>query len=120
MIVYHRSVLWKQLKIKNFVKIIGIFRLLGSVFYFLHIIFGETFYENHNPVAQSISDLTADGSPSKNIVIIFSLFYGIFTVIFSINFLYFGTKTNKIVDIGSCIFCAMTIIYFFKTLLFLF
>jgi hypothetical protein len=94
-------------------KIISLFGLFGGIFYFLHIIFGRIFYENYDPLVQAISDLTADNSPSKNIATIFSRFYGIFTVIFSIGFfVYFTNKINKIVNIGSCIFCIMTIISF--------
>jgi hypothetical membrane protein len=96
---------------KNLLKIISLFGLFGGIFYFLHIIFGRIFYENYNPLAQAISDLTADNSPSKNIADIFSRIYGIFTVIFSMGFfVYFTNKINKIVNIGSCIFCIMTII----------
>jgi hypothetical protein len=95
---------------ENLLKIIGLFGLFGSIFYFLHIIFGRIFYANYDPLAQAISDLTADNSPSKNIAVI-SRIYGIFTVIFSIGFfVYFTNKINKIVNIGSCIFCIMTII----------
>jgi len=94
-------------------KSIGLFGLLGSIFYFLHIIFGRIFYENYNPMTQAISDLTADNSPSKNIATIFSMFYGIFTVIFSMGFFaYFKSKINKLVNIGSLLFCIMTIISF--------
>ena len=94
-------------------KWLSLFGLFGSIFYFLHIIFGRMFYENYNPLAQAISDLTADNSPSKDIAIIFSRFYGIFTVIFSTGFFVcFRNKINKVVNIGSCMFCIMTIISF--------
>ena len=97
----------------KFFKTISFFGLLGSVFYFLHIIFGRIFYENYNPMTQAISDLTAENSPSKNIATIFSGFYGIFTVIFSTAFfVYFINRINKIVNIGSLMFCIMTIISF--------
>jgi hypothetical protein len=96
-----------------FLKIISLFGLIGSVIYFFHIILGKIYYENYNSFAQAISDLTADSSPSKNIAIIFTRFYGIFTVIFSIGFfIYIKDKINKIVKNGSCIFCIMTIISF--------
>jgi hypothetical membrane protein len=99
---------------KTLVKIISLFGLLGSIFYFLHVILGSMFYENYNPLAQAISDLTASNSPSRNIASLFSMFYGIFTVLFSIGFyVYFKGIINKIVTLGSFVFCSMTIISFF-------
>jgi hypothetical protein len=98
---------------KNSLKIISLFGLIGGVFYFFHIILGRAYYENYNPFAQAVSDLTADDSPSKNIATIFTRLYGIFTVIFSIGFfIYFKNKINKIINYGSCVFCIMTIISF--------
>ena len=98
---------------KNILKIISLFGIISGVFYFLHIIFGRIYYENYNPLAQAVSDLTADDSPSKNIAAIFTRFYGIFTVIFSIGFfIYFKDKINKIIKYASCVFCTMTIISF--------
>ena len=103
----------------KFIKIISLLGLLSGIFYFLHIIFGNIFYENYNPMAQAISDLTADSSPSKNIARLFSGFYGVFSVIFTIGFfVYFFNKINKIISIGSCIFCIMTIISFIGYTLF--
>jgi hypothetical membrane protein len=104
---------------KNIPRIISLFGIIGSVFYFLHIVFGRIFYENYNPFAQAVSDLTADNSPSRYIATIFTKLYGIFTVIFSIGFfVYFRDKMNKIVNYGSCGFCIMTIITFIGYTLF--
>jgi len=90
---------------------ISLFGMIGAIFYFLHVIFGRIFYEGYNPFTQAISDLTADNSPSKNIAVIFSRIYGIFTIIFSIGFFaYFKDKINIIVKNGSCIFIIMTTI----------
>ena len=96
------------------IKAISLLGLLGSIFYFLHIIFGNIFYNGYNPLAQAISDLTALNSSSRKIASIFSMIYGIFTVIFSIGFFINIQNTiNKIVTLGSFIFCAMTIVSFF-------
>jgi len=95
-------------------KIISLFGLISVGFYFLHIVFGNIFYEGYNPLAQAISDLTADSSPSKNIARIFSMFYGVFSVIFSIGFFaYLKGKINKIITIASFTFFSMNIISFF-------
>jgi hypothetical membrane protein len=98
---------------KNVLKIISLFGVIGGVFYFLHIIIGRAYYENYDPLAQAVSDLTADDSPSKQIASIFTLFYGIFTVIFSMGFfIYIRNKINKIIKNASCVFCFMEIISF--------
>jgi hypothetical membrane protein len=93
---------------------LSLFGFFGSIFYFLHIVFGRLFYKGYNPFIQAISDLTASNSPSKNIASLFSLFYGIFTVLFSTNFFrYYKDKINKFITFGSLIFCIMTLISFF-------
>ena len=98
---------------KNALRIISLLGVTGGVFYFLHVIFGRIYYENYNPFAQAVSDLTADDSPSRHIASIFTIFYGIFTVIFSIGFfIYIRNKINKIIKNASCIFCFMEIISF--------
>jgi len=91
--------------------LLGIFSV---IFYFLHVILGEIFYEGYNPLAQAISDLTASNSPSRNIARPFSMLYGISTVIFSIGlFAYLRNKINKTVTISSFIFCIMNTVSFF-------
>ncbi|KZX17055.1 DUF998 domain-containing protein [Methanobrevibacter filiformis] len=97
----------------NLIKIISLFGLIGLIFYFLHVITGEIFYPNYNPLTQAISDLTALSSPSRNIALLFSLFYGIFTVLFSFGFfIYYKGKINRIITSASFVFTIMTIISF--------
>jgi len=87
---------------------------MSVLFYFLHVIFGRMFYEDYNPLAQAISDLTAKTSPSRDIAIIFSTFYGVFSLIFTFWFLlYFKGKINGIVTIASGMFFSVSIISFF-------
>ena len=100
-------------------KIIPLFGVVSVIFYFSHVFFGALFYENYDPMSQAISDLTASDSPSRNIAIVFSMLYGIFTVIFtSYFFLYFRQKINKPVTFGAGFFCIMTIISFLGYTLF--
>jgi hypothetical membrane protein len=95
------------------IKLFPLSGVIGVLFYFLHVIFGTLFYEDYNPMAQAISDLTASNSPSKNIARPFSLFYGIFTVSFSTYFfVYFRQKINKCAASGAGFFCSMTIVSF--------
>jgi hypothetical membrane protein len=99
---------------KKIVRLIPLLGIFSVVFYFLHVILGEIFYEGYNPLAQAISDLTASNSPSKNIARLFSMLYGICAVIFSIGFfVYIRNKINKAVTVSSFIFCTMNIISFF-------
>ncbi len=101
-------------RIKNVVKLIPLLGISSVIFYFLHVILGEIFYEGYNPLAQAISDLTASNSPSRNIARIFSTFYGICAVSFSIGlFAYLRNKINKVVTVSLFIFCIMNIISFF-------
>jgi len=94
-------------------KLIPLLGILSVIFYFLHVILGEVFYEGYNPFAQAVSDLTASNSPSKNIARLFSTLYGICAVIFSFGFfIYLKNKINKAVTVSSFIFCIMNIISF--------
>jgi len=98
----------------NKVKLIPLLGIFSVIFYFLHLILGEIFYEGYNPLAQAVSDLTASNSPSKNIARLFSMFYGICAVTFSIGFFaYLKNKINKPVTVSSFIFCLMNTISFF-------
>ena len=95
-------------------RVLSLFGLIGVIFYFLHVIFGSLFYEGYNPMAQAISDLTAEDSPSRNIAMPFSIIYGIFTVIFSTYFfVYIKQRINKYVTFGAGCFCIMIFISFF-------
>ena len=99
----------KNLSLKS-LPLIGIF---GVIFYFLHIIIGTALYEGYNSFSQAISDLTAASSLSRQIASIFSMLYGICSVIFTVGlFIYFRGKLNKIITVAFCIFCLMNIISF--------
>jgi hypothetical membrane protein len=79
----------------NPVKLIPLSGILSVVLYFLHVILGGIFYEGYNPLAQAMSDLTALNSPSRNIAQIFSMLYGVCTIIFSVVFFaYFKKRRN--------------------------
>ena len=97
-----------------FINLLSLSGVIGVVFYFLHVTLGARFYEGYNPMAQAISDLTASNSPSKGIAMVFSILYGIFTVIFSIYFfVHFKQKINIPVTFGAGLLSIMTIVSFF-------
>jgi len=107
------------MKKSSIVEVISLFGIFAVIFYFLHIIFGTIFYKGYNSLAQAISDLTADDSPSNIVARVFSTLYGILSVMFSIGFLlYFKGKINKIVTVALYVFCSMNIISFFGYALF--
>ncbi|WP_461255100.1 DUF998 domain-containing protein [Treponema sp. R80B11-R83G3] len=102
------------MKKHSVIRIISLFGIFSVVFYFLHVILGNIFYEGYNPMAQAVSDLTASNSPSRNIARAFAFIYGMFSVIFTIClFTYLKNKINKIVNVASCVFCIMNIVSFF-------
>lgn len=95
------------------IKIMSLLGIAGSVFYFLHILFGRIFYRGYDPLSQAISDLTASDSPSRIIASVFSSLYGIFSVIFSlIFFIYFRGKINFFVTTGAFVFSIMILLSF--------
>jgi hypothetical membrane protein len=103
--------MFENRKIHQYLSLSG---LLGGVFYFFHIVIGRIFYKGYNPLTQAVSDLTALDSPSRNIASVFSMLYGICTVIFSVSFFaYYKGKLNKIVISGAFSFCIMTAVSFF-------
>ncbi|ULQ59948.1 DUF998 domain-containing protein [Brucepastera parasyntrophica] len=78
---------------KTIFRTISLFGVLAVISYFLHIFLGRFFYDGYNPLAQAVSDLTADNSPSKKIAVIFSAIYGFCATIFSAGFcIYFRKK----------------------------
>ena len=96
------------------VKLIPFLGIFSVIFYFLHVILGEIFYDGYNPLAQAISDLTASNSPSKNIARLFSMLYGVCAVSFSIGFFVcIKNKINKAVTVSAFIFCLMNTVSFF-------
>jgi len=101
------------MKNKKLIEIFSLFGVMGVIFYFLHVLLGTLFYEGYNPMAQAVSDLTASNSPSRNIAMLFSILYGVFTVIFSAYFfVYFKQKINRWVTFGAGFFCGMNIVSF--------
>ncbi|WP_027630939.1 DUF998 domain-containing protein [Ruminiclostridium cellobioparum] len=59
--------------------------MIGVIFYFTHIFLGQILWSEYNPVTMDISSLTAVGAPNAGLLRIFTLFYGIFTILFAIG-----------------------------------
>ena len=52
---------------KNRVQWLALMGVVGTIFYFLHVILGEINYPGYQPLAQAVSDLTAATAPSREI-----------------------------------------------------
>ncbi len=92
-------------RLRKFVIVTGLVALLC---YFLHVIIGQMFYPGYNPLAQAISDLTADDSPSKAIARIFSGLYGVFSVLTVIGLaILVKAQSSKTIKLGVYMFTFM-------------
>lgn len=69
-----------KMKIEKFFMPLG---MIGVIFYFIHIILGQILWPEYNPITMDISSLTAVGAPNAGLLRIFTLFYGISTILFA-------------------------------------
>jgi hypothetical protein len=98
----------RNINIKRLQKLVIVLGMLALVSYFLHVILGQLFYEDYNPLAQAISDLTADDSPSKAIARFFSGLYGLFSVLCMIGLSILVIEVpSKIIRFGVYLFAVM-------------
>jgi hypothetical membrane protein len=103
----------KEKNMETIKKILPLFGIISVVFYFLHVFLGTLLYPNYNSMAQAVSDLTAANSPSKNIAMIFTFLYGLFSVTFAIYFFIILKRTiNPFVTFAALFLCVMTIVSF--------
>jgi len=58
-----------------------IYATLAVLSYALHVMIGSLLYEGYNPLAQAVSDLTADDAPGRVVARLFSGVYGFFSVL---------------------------------------
>lgn len=84
---------------------------LSITFYFLHVILGTINYPGYDFLTQAVSDLTADGSPSKEIARTFSTLYGIFSSFLAIGLIYtFRNENYKLLKWGIYMISLMYIV----------
>jgi hypothetical protein len=82
--------------------------MLGVVFYFAHIIIGELLWKTYNPITTDISSLTADGAPNAGLLRVFTLLYGICTVLFAAGMVTKAFhKFHTLLRIGFLVFLVM-------------
>lgn len=82
--------------------------IIGTVFYFLHVILGKLNYPGYNSLAQAVSDLTALNAPSRQIAQACTTVNGFFTVTACTLFcVFYQEKVNKTFRTGIYLFTVM-------------
>jgi hypothetical membrane protein len=82
--------------------------VIGTIFYFLHVILGRLNYPGYNSLAQAVSDLTALNAPSRQIAQACTTVHGFFTVTACTLFcVFYQEKVNKVFRIGIYLFATM-------------
>ena len=95
-------------KTKNRVQWLALLGVVGTIFYFLHVILGEINYPGYNPLAQAVSDLTAATAPSKEIASAYSTVYALFTVVACTLFcVFYQGRVNRVFRLGIYLFAVM-------------
>jgi len=85
--------------------------VVGTVFYFCHIIFGKLSYPGYNAMAQAVSDLTATTAPSREVAAYFTGLYASFSIAAFVSLCVFcQDRVNKAFRIGIYLFTAMHLI----------
>ena len=93
---------------KNRVQWLALMGVVGTVFYFLHVILGEINYPGYNPLAQAVSDLTAATAPSREIASACSTIYAFFTVTAcTLLCVFYQGRVNKVFRRGIYLFAVM-------------
>lgn len=93
---------------KSITKWLSLSCVVASAFYFAHVFIGEGLYPGYNWLAQAVSDLTANGSPSAEVAGRYSSLYGLFACIGCImTCLHTRLTVNKATRRGLYLFCAM-------------
>ncbi len=95
----------KRSRIQWFILALG---LIGTLFYFLHVIIGSMHYSGYDPIKQAVSDLTAVTAPSRGIASALSQIYGVFIVsLCALLCVFYETKESKAFRLGIYLLTAM-------------
>lgn len=68
-------------------KILIVFGMISTIFYFSHTIIGNLLWKEYNPITTDISSLTAVGAPNANLLTVLVSIYGVLSIIFAIGIL---------------------------------
>lgn len=81
---------------------------IAVLFYITHVILGGCLWNGYSHIHQPISDLTANGAPNRNLILVFTNAYGIMALSFAVFLtLTIGKTTNKLVYTGGILFIIM-------------
>lgn len=81
---------------------------LAAVIYVSHVIIGGLLWEEYSHLDRPISDLTASGAPNRLLLSVFTVLYGILSVLFSIGaYLLLKKYAPKISQVGMIVFLCM-------------
>jgi len=84
---------------------------MAVIVYVLHVVIGGILWQGYNHLQQPISDLTATGSPIKDLMLIFTTSYGILALLFAISFTFLESKKHhKVVFWGGICFIILHLI----------
>ena len=93
---------------KKRVQWLALLGVVGTIFYFLHVILGEINYPGYNPLAPAVSDLTAATAPSRDIASAYSTVYTLFTVVACTLFcVFYQERVNRVFRLGIYLFAVM-------------
>jgi hypothetical protein len=84
--------------------------MIGAVIYIAHTIIGQILWPEYNPITTDISSLTANGAPNAGLLRIFTVIYGICTILFVAGLINKAfRKYHSLVRIGYIILLLMEI-----------
>ncbi|MCC5896072.1 MAG: DUF998 domain-containing protein [Alkalibacterium sp.] len=85
-----------------------IFGAIAVFFYISHVVIGGILWESYSHLEQPISDLTASGAPDRGMLSVLTLFYGLFSILFSISaYMYLKKFAPKSSQVGMLLFLTM-------------
>lgn len=86
------------------------FGMIGTLAYFIHTTLGRILWREYNPITTDISSLTADGAPNAGLLRIFTLIYGICSLVFVFGMVVKAFQEyNKLLKTGFVIIFIMQI-----------
>ena len=81
---------------KSTLKILALSGVLETIFYLAHVVAGRMIWKDYNPIAQPISDLTADTAISHTVASNISYGYSFLNMVFCIVLLIYFKKEVKV------------------------
>jgi len=85
--------------------------MIAVLFYMLHVLLGGFLWKEYDHLQQPISDLTATGSPNRNLMLLLTSIYGVLAIIFALSFTMLECKKHfKLVFYGGVMLSVMYVI----------